>query len=71
MYVKGESWDQALESYMACNHWQQVFCMTTQLKYTPEQQLEVARKVGGMYHYFLLLLLMHECVTLIFKTFIN
>ena len=32
---------------MACNHWQQVFCMTAHLKYTPEQQLEAAKKVGG------------------------
>ena len=47
MYVKGESWDHALESYMACNHWQQVFCITAHLKYTPEQQLEAAKKVGG------------------------
>ena len=47
MYVKGESWDHALKSYMACNQWQQVFCMTAQLKYTPEQEAEIGRTVAG------------------------
>lgn len=47
MYVKGESWDLALQSFMACNQWQQVFCMTAQLKYSADQESEIARKVAG------------------------
>lgn len=46
MFVKGGNWEMALQSYIACHQWQQVFCMTSQLKYSPEQQVQVARKLA-------------------------
>ena len=61
MYVKGESWDLALNSYKACNHWQQVFCMTAQLNYTAEQESEIARDVAGKAIHLLTLLNSNTC----------
>ncbi|WAR00251.1 ELP1-like protein [Mya arenaria] len=46
MYVKGENWEAALSSYLACHQWQQVFCMTAHLKYSSDKEAEVARKLA-------------------------
>jgi len=46
-YVKGENWARALDSYLACHHWQQVFCMTARLEYSPDKEAQIARKLAG------------------------
>ncbi|XP_053405572.1 putative elongator complex protein 1 [Mercenaria mercenaria] len=46
MYVKGDNWESALTSFTACHQWQQVFCMTSQLKYSSEQESETARQIA-------------------------
>ncbi|XP_052279525.1 putative elongator complex protein 1 isoform X1 [Dreissena polymorpha] len=45
-YVKGEIWDMALTSFLACHQWQQVFCMTARLGYTQDREAAVARKLA-------------------------
>ena len=47
MFVKGDNWESALTSFTACHQWQQVFCMTSQLKYSPEQEVETAKQIAG------------------------
>ncbi|KAL4228237.1 hypothetical protein ACF0H5_013670 [Mactra antiquata] len=46
VYVKGENWESALTSYIACHQWQQVFCMTSSLKYSSEKEIEIAKRVA-------------------------
>lgn len=47
MYVKGENWEMALESFLLSHQWQQVFCMTSRLGYSSNKEAEVARKLAG------------------------
>ncbi|XP_060570172.1 putative elongator complex protein 1 [Ruditapes philippinarum] len=46
MFVKGENWESALTSFTACHQWQQVFCMTSQLNFSSEQEVETARQIA-------------------------
>ena len=48
LYVKGENWEMALESFLLSHQWQQVFCMTARLGYSPVKEAEVARKLAGL-----------------------
>lgn len=45
MFVKAESWEQALSCFKACKNWRQIFCMTARLKYSPDKEMDIAKKL--------------------------
>ena len=47
MFVKAESWEQALSCFKACKNWRQIFCMTARLKYSPDKEMDIAKKLTG------------------------
>ncbi|BFZ01620.1 hypothetical protein BsWGS_04659 [Bradybaena similaris] len=47
MFLKGEDFESALESFKSASDWRQVFCMATKLEYSGNKLSELAIKVAG------------------------
>ncbi|ESP00729.1 hypothetical protein LOTGIDRAFT_112482, partial [Lottia gigantea] len=46
MFIKAEEWELALEAFITCKNWCQVFCMTALLGYTADREAEIGRKLA-------------------------
>ncbi|XP_041368137.1 putative elongator complex protein 1 [Gigantopelta aegis] len=47
MFLKAGDWQMALDAFVSCHNWRQVFCVTSLLGYTPDKEIQIARKLAA------------------------